>query len=571
MTPWLERPYLALGAAVVAVVVLYILDRLRRRPVVLLVASLELFPKSVEAESQADESKKRAWRDLILRALAACLLALAAGGPRLAQGSSAGRRVRVLLDRSASMDAKDQGTTRLELARAELARALEKLASVDEVELHLDPPGEDEPRAPLSPDAARAFVPRVVCVPSTVAQRIDLVAAAAATKTVPLLVVTDHDVALVQSDSELAKWVEVAIVGTPQKNVGLTALASRRGPDKEEKLLVATTERTEVELILRTQSVIAVDRSAIASVPSGVERASATITTLDALASDDRATAVRRVDAPLRVVVQPGLGKPLEAALRAVPGSDVTVSDREEDADVTFREWKDRDVVTAKVSGFTVWFTRERVDAEPKKTLTLDDQPLGVGHFRRDIPSGVRLDTIVVKDGDDPVIGIGRREAWIGFWPPKEFKEGWANQVSFPRFFARLLEHVRSLEPEDLVCHPTGRPLLVPRPLDASPGARLVVLDPSGKAWPVEKSFTPTVPGVHEVRAESGKKTTAFAAALLDPDTSDLSKTRARPFSPALLSALSARPDLRTDAGLAWLLVLLALLLAGVAWSLDSR
>lgn len=577
----LESPRLALVVGVGALVVLFLLDRLRRRPVVLLVASLELFPRNAEVESQAEKTKSRAWRDLILRGLAALLLALAAGGPRLANVRSAGRRVRVLIDRSASMEAVDQGTTRLELARAELARALSALAPEDEVELHLDPRGDDEPARTLSPAEARAFVPAIVRVPSTVGDRIDLVAAAASARTVPLLVVTDRDVAFVASDDELAQWVHVAVVGSPQKNVGLTAFASRREASGEERLLVAANGRAAVELVLgATRRTLAVDGSAIAPVPSGIERAEAKLETAggDALASDDHATALRRVDAPLRVALDPTLGKPLEAALRAVPGTDVQVGDERSDADVFVRRWDDRDVADAP-RGFTVFFA-PGAPPPPERPLKCVDTRLDasgvsltgidVPGFRRDVPTSIAVKPVLTDGKGATIIGVGPRVAWIGFEPPKGFQDGWAKHESFPRFFAYLLEDVRALEPEDLVAYPTGRPLLLPRPADAKPGARLVVTDPRGRAQAVDKTFTPVEPGVHEVRAEGGTQRTRFAAALLDARTSDLSTTRARPFAAPLLATLSARPATRADETIAWILALVALLLAGVAWSLDK-
>src|SRR2546423_1822978 len=133
--------------------------------------------------------------------------------------------------------------------------------------------------------------------------------------------------------------------------------------------------------------------------------------------------------------------KPLEAALRAVPGVDVQIGG--EEADVTFRFFKEAELPTFTPHGFTVW----------------------VKHGQTERPPSVHADHSI-REGDH-AIDVGPREAWIGFELPASFQDPWARNESFPRLFARLLEHVRALEPEDLACHPTGRPLLAPRPLDA--------------------------------------------------------------------------------------------------------
>src|SRR5437870_4666948 len=128
----LERPLLALLVAALAIVVLLVLDRLRRRPVVFVVASLDLFPESAEAARAEASSRRRAWRDLVLKALAAASFALALGGPAIEGAALSGRRVRVLLARGASLAAREPGgASRLDLAKGEVRRVLERLAPAD--------------------------------------------------------------------------------------------------------------------------------------------------------------------------------------------------------------------------------------------------------------------------------------------------------------------------------------------------------------------------------------------------------------------------------------------------------
>jgi hypothetical protein len=572
----LERPILALAVGLAAIAILFIIDRLRRRPVVLLVASLELFPESVKSASEAERTRRRAWLDLLLKGAAALALALAAGAPALANAGSTGRKLRVLLDRSASMEAQEAQGRRIDLARAELGRALDQLSPDDAVELHLDPPAADDPRDTLSPRAARAFAPRVLRVPRTLDDQSGLFALAASEKRLPLLVISDRPLAPIAS--EVAPWVAVALVGTRLENRGITALASRRDASGE-KLLVATSAPCEVELTMSFTAgasevrKLAVTGSAVAPVPSGVERAEARVLAKDALGSDDRAIAVRATDAPLRVAVEPGLGAPLETALRSVPGTDVHPRVEHARDDVTFMKWTDLEHANPP-TGFHVYFA-EGDEAVEGALDTLD--PVfgkvafpGVKAVRAEKPKSIETGNVVVDRSGHTLLGLGANVVWIGVAPP-EPNDLWARSDDFPELMARILDHVRALAPEDLVTHPTGTPFMLPRPLDAPPGAQLLVKEPLGFERLSGPSYTPLEPGVHEVRREGSAKKVLFSAALLDPETQDLSQARTVPFSKALLDQL--RPGGRTNAAfpLAWLLAILGLALGLAAWSLEER
>jgi hypothetical protein len=561
----LERPWLALGTAIAAVVLLWILDRLRRRPVVLLVASLDLFPETAERARDSERQKKRAWRDLLLRMLAALALALAAGGPSLEHGRSRGRLVRVLLDRSASMAAKEASGTRLELARAELARALGALASDDRVELHLEPPDIDEPTETLSPgDVAKVSV-RVVGAPGHVKERALRLAPASADD-LPLLVVSDEK-------PEAIAGVAWASVGTPLANVGITALASRRDPAGHESLLVATNKDAKVELRLGTDvRTLDVKGSAVAPVRSGVDRAEVRVVGQDALALDDAAVALRAFDAPLRVVVEPGLGAPLETALRSIPGADVVVSDERSGGDVFFLRYVQGDKDPPR--GFQVYFGPAE-DEVPGVTF-VDRTKVGEHDFAvfgprkisHEIPKDVSVPDHVVNAGERPVVAFGPHAIWIGTQPPPP-GDSWARDPGFPRFFAWVLEYVRAYVAEDLVVHPTGSPLDLPR-LGPGANARSVVTDPLGRKRESGPRFTPLDPGIYTVSAEGAKVEARFSAALLDPVTQDLGRATTVPFASGALAPLGAHPASRESAPLAWSLAILALVLAALSWSRDE-
>jgi hypothetical protein len=245
-------------------------------------------------------------------------------------------------------------------------------------------------------------------------------------------------------------------------------------------------------------------------------------------------------------------------------------------ADVFVRRWAKSEEFEA-LNGFTIYFADATdfvvKDADRRTTdfgasLAAD---LENSKFREAPTQGIEpVKPIVTSDGHI-VMGVGTRVAWLGIEPPQSPRDGWAAKPSFPRFFAYLLDRVRALAPQDLVVHATGEPLLLPRPADAPSGARLVVTDPLGQAHAAEKTFTPLEPGIHKVRAEGGAQEIEFSAALLDRDAQDLSGAKTRPFAPAVIAALSARAERRESLPLAWVAALLALALAGVAWSLDSR
>ena len=574
----MTRPLLALVVGLVSVAILFIIDRLRRRPVVLLVASLELFPESVKSASEAERTKRRAWLDLLLKGAAALALALAAGGPALPDAGSKGRRLRVLLDRSASMEAQETQGKRIDLARAELGRALDQLSPEDEVEIKLDPLGEDEPARTLSPREARAFSPRILRVPRTLDERSELFALAASEKMLPLLVISDRPLAKVAS--EVAPWVAVALVGTPLENRGITAFASRRDASGE-KLLVATSGPCEVELTMRLTvggskvEKLIVTGSAVAAVPSGVERAEARVLGKDALPSDDRAVALRATDAPLRVAVEPGLGAPLETALRSVPGTDVHPRVEHARDDVTFMKWSDLEHVNPP-TGFHVYFADGDVPIEgtqpkfPDPVFGKEIAFPGVKSVRNERPKSIETHDVAVDDARHTLVGLGANVVWIGVAPP-EPKDAWATSDDFPDLVARILDHVRALGPEDLIAHPTGTPFALPRPLDAAPGTELLVKDPLGVERLTGPTYTPLEPGVHEVRREGSTKKALFSAALLDPETQDLSGARTVPFSKAVLGKLLPGKSTSTAFPLAWLLAILGLALALAAWSLEEH
>ena len=649
----LERPLAALVVALGALAVLAILERLRRRPVVLVVASLDLFPESAVVASAAARSRRREWRDLVLRSLAALAFALALGGPTLEAGQAAGRRVRVVLGRGASLAAREpSGRTRLDLARDEVRRALERLAPEDRVDLTLLPPGPDSPAAGLSPGAALAALSdvRTVAAPGELAQGSAALAAAASDRAVgdvaqthgealPALVVLDREPEAASVPRELLAAARVALVGSPVPNRAVVALASRRDELGRERLLCAVGNfapepaRLTVELrfarepgqlsratpLVRTVDVGAGEIGSIlvddASVLGSATAVEARLVGEDSLALDDGALALRPLAAPVRIAVVGDVGRPVETALRACEGVTVELFPPGgaplRGFDLTV-ERAERDDEPAP-AGACVFVCPPRDDAfvTPRLPLALDvsrartlvpsvagrsggadlAQALAtVKRARPAPPSNLgRLEPLVSSSDPVPVELIaaspdgraGSLVVYLGFdTRSSEVEDGWARDASFPRFWAELVERVRARpdQPPALEVAPTGRSLVVPRPLDARPLAPLEVVLPGEppRARPARGGrLVPLDAGLYRVRAEGktdgGKSGEAvFAAALLDPRTSDLRGARTRGWDEATLALLARSGEGRAQAPLAGVAALLGLAFAAAAWLLAT-
>jgi hypothetical protein len=628
----LDRPWIALAAAAAALVVLVLLDRLRRRPVVLLVASLALFPESVEVTRAAERSRRREWRDLVLRSLAALAFAVALGGPSLEGAERGGRRVRAVLGRGASLSGREPtGQTRLELARAELARALEKLAPEDRVDLALVPPSVDDPESGLSPeDAVRALERgRTVAAPGELAQATAVLAATAGelardpSRALPALVVLDREPAAGSVPDELRRVARIALVGSPLPNHGIVALASGRDELGRERLLAAVRNASPATAPVRLEVVSARDTSDLGrgvlivrelEVPPGaterviiddadlLSRTNATeVRIADGSGIGDRALALRPSDAPVRVAVAGELGHAVVTALRSCEG--VTVELFPEGTpplrgfDLTVERVLRDDqpaphgacvfvcpppeaggVVPAKLE----LGARARSLVPAAVAADLASALAPVRSVRREPPPNLGELEPIVASGGVPLLAASGKDrggslaVYVGFdLASRAVEDGWARDASFPLFWAELVERVRERPdaPPALECHPTGAPLVLPRPADALPGAPLEVILP-GEPARVRRihgsSFVPLEAGVYRVRADGAKSEALFAAALLDPGTQDLRGGKTRPFDAETLALLERRDAPLRRASLVPIWALLGLAFVAAAWALGT-
>lgn len=147
------------AATTAALVALYLLRPQRRRIDVPYARLWGLVAR--EARSSAIARKLRRWESLLLQLLIASLLLLALAEPRL--GLHEARRQVILVDVSASMQAKEGSQTRLEIARTAVQHLLDGISPDDETSIVVF---DTEPRVlcPLTTDDAqlRAAAARIV-------------------------------------------------------------------------------------------------------------------------------------------------------------------------------------------------------------------------------------------------------------------------------------------------------------------------------------------------------------------------------------------------------------------------
>ena len=129
--------------------------RARRRDVT--VPSLLLWQRLAERMAGSGRKHRKVVdASLVLAAVFALLLALAAAGPMLVRAAQPGRTLLLIVDRSASMQMKQLGTTRWEIARGELGKLLACLTPADRIYLAASPPGKQARIGPLTPAEAAA-------------------------------------------------------------------------------------------------------------------------------------------------------------------------------------------------------------------------------------------------------------------------------------------------------------------------------------------------------------------------------------------------------------------------------
>ncbi len=146
-------PYGLVALAGVPAAIIIALWRARRRDYT--VPSLMLWQRLAERISDTGRRRRKlVYASLVLAAVFAALLGAAIAGPMLAAPEKRGRTILLVVDRSASMNARQGGTTRWKLAMRELSKLLGELTPADAVYLATSPPGDPVRVGPLDPDEA---------------------------------------------------------------------------------------------------------------------------------------------------------------------------------------------------------------------------------------------------------------------------------------------------------------------------------------------------------------------------------------------------------------------------------
>lgn len=132
---WPLSTLLALGGSVAALTVALYFLKLRRRPIT--VPFLPMWERLLrDQEASRLFAQLRRWLSLLLHLVLVGLLVLALGDPRLSDRWLSGRHIVVLVDASASMQAREADgsngeSTRLEVARRELRKLVDGLSGAD--------------------------------------------------------------------------------------------------------------------------------------------------------------------------------------------------------------------------------------------------------------------------------------------------------------------------------------------------------------------------------------------------------------------------------------------------------
>lgn len=321
--PLFADPLLLL-AAPVALLLLWLLERLRRRPVELVVADLTLFARTPEVEAAARARRRRLGLRLLLLALAAASLSVAAAGPSGPRAPDGPLALDLVLDAGVTSGARDGAGTRLDLHRAALEALLDGLRPDDRVRVHVvpGPPGVSS----LSPAEARVVLQ--AAVPTAAPADLEGVLLRLGPRRSPPVVVA--------TDRAVAGAGLLLVAGRPAPDRGLVALegddqalratvASWGAPGEAEVELAARGPDGAERTITRRVTCPAHGATRVAwtvadGLPAGAVEARARLLAGDALPTDDVAFAAAAP--PRRRVGLAGtIGPATRRALLAVPGT----------------------------------------------------------------------------------------------------------------------------------------------------------------------------------------------------------------------------------------------------------
>ena len=221
---------LAFAALMIPVVALYILKvRLRRVPVSTLMFWRQIYE---EKKPRSLWQRLRHWISLLLQLAFLVLLVFALADPIFHWQQARARRLVLVVDNSASMNAREGSSTRLDLARVEASRVIDGLRLGDELAI-VSGGAPPEVRSGLT-DHQRTLREALAAIPATDSptQVRDAVALARRLLSDPdrnrkVVILTDG---CFEGADDLARQpnVELIAIGTARPNLGITRLQARR-------------------------------------------------------------------------------------------------------------------------------------------------------------------------------------------------------------------------------------------------------------------------------------------------------------------------------------------------------
>jgi len=580
-------PFAFIFAATLPVVVVFYM--LKRRRTVRLVSSTILWQKFL-AETQANapfQKLRNNWL-LLLQLLMLAMAVFALSRPYFAATTQEPGLVVVILDGSASMQARDESPNRFEAARKEALKLVDGLKDTDQMMVLLSA-GNTVVRQ--SPSAEKTTLRRVIeeCQPGDTPTRVEEAFKLAETLAKNRANVEVHlfsDGAIPTADNLASIKLPVVFhqFGKRANNAGITAMDVRPHPEDPAQRIVfasiynASSNAVSVSAELRFNGqfmdtkVLSLPARDVASTVFAVEQKQNGVYTLklkndDDLATDNEASIISNLPRPVKVLLVSGGNRFLDKALRAVPnvelstasqltsggkGYDIAVLDA-----VTPLSNPEVNTLAMNVAT-TNWFESWRMVEGPvivdwnanhplMRFVTWDNvqvaQTLGV----KAPPWGL----VLVEAQQTPLVVAGekgrQRLVWIGF---DSLQSTWPLRVSFPIFMANAMEWLNPQQSDvSQLTMQAGTPFR--QPLFASHDIATITL-PKGdkkevklgeKAKELIWSETSKV-GVY--KANFGTNETSFTVNLMDPAESDITPKAQVPVGAqgATAGAISKRANL---------------------------
>ena len=592
----LLHPLGLLALAAVPVLVALSLWRWRRREVV--VSSLLLWRDVATAWRQAPHARRRRQADplLLLRVAVALVLTAALCAPMWLLPSSVGRRLTVVLDRSASMAAnRPEGRTRWRVCRDELLKLLVRLDAADRVELVAvpSPPGRVLP-SELDPREAASLLLGLEPSEAPVAAAELASEATDAARRRPgasVLVATDAPL------EGLPAGVAVLATGAPLRNLGITAFAARPTRDGRLEVLVTVANASDKpastgvsllgdghDLARRNATVPpGAVQPVVFDIRPGAAVLEARLSGSDDLAADDRAW-LAHAATRLRVAWVGGECYYLRRALAVQDGIELVdlaepppeAVPRGFDLAVYYRAApralpRGNVVIVAPTAPVGGLRPGPLAEGGPASIVARRDPLLAAAQLdgvalgrlpQLELPAGFQT---LVAAGGVPAIGRWREGAatltYVGIDPAAS---DWPLHPSFPIFWANVVSAAAARGPQagPLESLRPGEPV----PVAADGGA--AIEDPDGARHPLAAgAYRPDRTGLHRILR--GAETRAIAVSLLSEEETLAAGSEARPPSDLLARPGGERAGLavawRLGDGLAILALALVLLHGALA------